>query len=89
MAHGDFLHLVGLAADGQGSSRGSDAPTSRLTRCRLAFIDGNGEVAVLEQMPGRVTTTITIRRGTPDDAPSIVSVWQAIVAEKIYSAIES
>ena len=33
-------------------------------------------------------TTITIRRGTPDDAPSIVSVWQAIVAEKIYSAID-
>jgi RimJ/RimL family protein N-acetyltransferase len=35
-----------------------------------------------------VTTTITIRRGTADDAPSIVAVWLAIVAEKIYSAID-
>jgi RimJ/RimL family protein N-acetyltransferase len=35
-----------------------------------------------------MTTTITIRRGTPDDAASIVSVWEAIVAEKIYSAID-
>jgi RimJ/RimL family protein N-acetyltransferase len=35
-----------------------------------------------------MTTTITIRRGTTDDAPSIVSVWEAIVAEKIYSAID-
>ena len=35
-----------------------------------------------------MTTTITIRRGTPDDAASIVSVWQAIVAEKIHSAID-
>src|SRR6266849_4310783 len=35
-----------------------------------------------------MTTAITTRRGTPDDAPSIVSVWQAIVSEKIYSAID-
>jgi ribosomal protein S18 acetylase RimI-like enzyme len=35
-----------------------------------------------------MTTTITIRRGTTDDAASIVAVWQAIVAEKIYSAID-
>ena len=35
-----------------------------------------------------MTTAITIRRGTTDDAPSIVAVWQAIVAEKIYSAID-
>jgi ribosomal protein S18 acetylase RimI-like enzyme len=34
-----------------------------------------------------MTTTITIRRGTTDDAASIVAVWQAIV-EKIYSAID-
>jgi ribosomal protein S18 acetylase RimI-like enzyme len=35
-----------------------------------------------------MTTNITIRRGTPDDAPSIVAVWQAIVAETIYSAVD-
>jgi L-amino acid N-acyltransferase YncA len=35
-----------------------------------------------------MTTTITIRRGTTDDAKSIVAVWQAIVDEKLYSAIE-
>jgi transcriptional regulatory protein LevR len=35
-----------------------------------------------------MTTAITIRRGTTDDAASIVAVWQAIVAEKIFSAIE-
>ena len=33
-------------------------------------------------------STITIRRGTTDDASSIVAVWQAIVAEKSYSEIE-
>jgi ribosomal protein S18 acetylase RimI-like enzyme len=35
-----------------------------------------------------MTTTITIRRGTTDDAASIAAVWQAIVAEKIYSAVD-
>jgi L-amino acid N-acyltransferase YncA len=35
-----------------------------------------------------MTTTITIRRGTADDAPSIVAVWRAIVAEKTHSAID-
>ena len=35
-----------------------------------------------------MTTVITIRRGTTDDAASIVAVWQAIVAEKSYSAID-
>jgi L-amino acid N-acyltransferase YncA len=33
-------------------------------------------------------STVIIRRGTTDDASSIVAVWQAIVAEKSYSAIE-
>ncbi len=31
---------------------------------------------------------ITIRRATPDDAPSIGAIWQVIAAEKIYSAID-
>lgn len=31
---------------------------------------------------------ITIRRATPDDAASIVVIWQAIADEKIYSAID-
>lgn len=31
---------------------------------------------------------ITIRRATPDDAPSIVAIWQAIASERIYSAID-
>ncbi len=35
-----------------------------------------------------MTTIITIRRGTTDDAPSVIAVWQAIAAEKIYSAID-
>jgi ribosomal protein S18 acetylase RimI-like enzyme len=35
-----------------------------------------------------MTTTITIRRGTMDDAAALVVVLQAIVAEKIYSAID-
>jgi ribosomal protein S18 acetylase RimI-like enzyme len=35
-----------------------------------------------------MTTTITIRRGTADDAPSIVAVWLAIVAEKSCSAVD-
>jgi ribosomal protein S18 acetylase RimI-like enzyme len=35
-----------------------------------------------------MTTVITIRRGTTDDAASIVAVLQAIVAEKSYSAID-
>ena len=35
-----------------------------------------------------MTTTITIRRGTTADAASVVAVWQAIVAEKSYSAID-
>jgi L-amino acid N-acyltransferase YncA len=35
-----------------------------------------------------MTTAITIRRGTTDDAARIVAVWQAIVAERISSAIE-
>src|SRR5229473_3128873 len=35
-----------------------------------------------------MTPTITVRRGTTDDARRIVAVWQAIVAEKIYSAID-
>jgi ribosomal protein S18 acetylase RimI-like enzyme len=33
-------------------------------------------------------TAVTIRRGTTDDAASIVAVWQAIVGEKSYSAID-
>jgi L-amino acid N-acyltransferase YncA len=35
-----------------------------------------------------MTTTVTIRRGAADDAPSILAVWHAIVAEKVYSAID-
>jgi ribosomal protein S18 acetylase RimI-like enzyme len=35
-----------------------------------------------------MTTAITIRRGTTDDAASIVAVWQAIVAEKNLSAVD-
>ena len=35
-----------------------------------------------------MTITITIRRASPDDAASIVAVWEAIVAEKIHSAID-
>ena len=31
---------------------------------------------------------IIIRAATPDDAESIVGVWKAIVAEKIYSAVD-
>src|ERR1700722_11714042 len=33
-------------------------------------------------------TTITVRRGTPDDAAGIVAVLQAVVAEKVHSAID-
>ncbi len=36
-----------------------------------------------------MTTAITIRRATPDDAASISAIWQAIAAEKIYSAIDN
>ncbi len=32
--------------------------------------------------------TITLRRATPDDAASIVAIWQAIATEKVYSAID-
>ena len=35
-----------------------------------------------------MSTPITIRRATPDDAPGIVAIWQVIAAEKIYSAID-
>jgi RimJ/RimL family protein N-acetyltransferase len=35
-----------------------------------------------------VYPAITIRRGTPADAASIVAVWQQIVAEKSHSAID-
>jgi hypothetical protein len=35
-----------------------------------------------------MTTAITVRRGTTDDAASIVAVLQAIVAEESYSAID-
>src|SRR5258708_978246 len=35
-----------------------------------------------------MTLAITIRRATPNDAASIVAVKQAIVAEKLYSAID-
>jgi ribosomal protein S18 acetylase RimI-like enzyme len=35
-----------------------------------------------------MSTPITIRRATPDDALSIVAIWQVIAAEKIYSAID-
>lgn len=35
-----------------------------------------------------MSTSITIRRATPDDAPGISAIWQAIAAEKIYSAID-
>ena len=31
---------------------------------------------------------ITLRRATPDDAASITAIWQAIAAEKVYSAID-
>ena len=31
---------------------------------------------------------VSIRRATPDDAPSIVAIWQTIATEKIYSAID-
>lgn len=31
---------------------------------------------------------ITLRRATPDDAASISAIWQAIAAERIYSAID-
>ena len=37
---------------------------------------------------GAMTTTITIRRGTTEDAASIIAVLQAIVAEKSHSAID-
>jgi len=33
-------------------------------------------------------TPITIRRATPDDAASIAAIWNAIVAEKTYSAVD-
>jgi ribosomal protein S18 acetylase RimI-like enzyme len=32
--------------------------------------------------------SISIRRATPEDAASICAIWEAIVAEKIYSAID-
>lgn len=32
--------------------------------------------------------SITLRRATPDDAASITAIWQAIAAERIYSAID-
>ena len=35
-----------------------------------------------------MSTQISIRRATPDDATSIVAIWQVIAAEKIYSAID-
>jgi ribosomal protein S18 acetylase RimI-like enzyme len=35
-----------------------------------------------------VSTEIFVRRATPDDAPGIVAIWQAIASEKIYSAID-
>ena len=35
-----------------------------------------------------MSTNFQIRRATPDDAASIVAIWQAIAAEKIYSAID-
>ena len=36
----------------------------------------------------RLESLITIRRATLDDAAGIVAIWQAIVAEKIYSAVD-
>ncbi|MBI5305738.1 MAG: GNAT family N-acetyltransferase [Chloroflexi bacterium] len=35
-----------------------------------------------------MSTQFSIRRATPDDAPSIVAIWQEIAAERIYSAID-
>jgi len=35
-----------------------------------------------------MSTPVTIRRATPDDAASISAIWQVIAAEKIYSAID-
>jgi ribosomal protein S18 acetylase RimI-like enzyme len=35
-----------------------------------------------------MTSPITILRATPEDAARVVAVWRAIVAEKIYSAID-
>jgi ribosomal protein S18 acetylase RimI-like enzyme len=35
-----------------------------------------------------VETAITIRRATPDDAPSLVAILQGIAAERVYSAID-
>ena len=35
-----------------------------------------------------VSTNFRIRRATPVDAASIVAIWEAIAAEKIYSAID-
>jgi ribosomal protein S18 acetylase RimI-like enzyme len=35
-----------------------------------------------------MATGIAIRRASPDDAARIVAIWTAIVAEKIYSAVD-
>jgi hypothetical protein len=42
----------------------------------------------IPQPIGAMIFPITIRRGTTDDASSIVAVWQAIVAEKNLSAVD-
>lgn len=36
-----------------------------------------------------MTEEISIRRATVDDAASIVAIWQAIVAERVYSAVDT
>ncbi len=35
------------------------------------------------------TAGITIRRATADDAESVVAIWQAVVAERVYSAVDT
>ena len=39
-------------------------------------------------MPNKDKAQVSIRRATPDDASSICAIWQAIVAEKNYSAVD-
>src|SRR5258708_24558066 len=60
--------------------------TSPCSRGRLPRSDDR-DVSGASCQP--MTHAITIRRATPDDAASIGVVLQAIVGEKVYSAIDS